>query len=125
VALFSAIMREIYTITTSATYKVLGRECDFNTIKTLTIQNFKESKWVIDEKSYHFQTAYWKCLLTYVRRFSPAGDTIQAILDEQETKVLKRMMVVSCGRKKAEQYQYRHRDYILDRMKELGLIAYK
>ena len=42
-------------------------------------------------------------------------------LENQERKNLMKIMVLSCGRKKAESYQFDHRRYIVDRMLELGI----
>ena len=36
-----------------------------------------------------------------------------------------KIMILSAGRKTAEAYQYDHRAFIMARMKELGIVAFK
>lgn len=125
VDLLAEISQEIRDRFCSATYTVIGQDWDYKTIRTTTIRNFKEAKWIIDDQSYHYQGAYWKCIASYFKRMSNQYDQMIEYLQSEERKTLKKMMVLSAGRAKAEQYRFHHRDYVRDRLRQLGIIAFQ
>lgn len=67
------------------------------------------------------QKTFWMNVVGYLKLLSEEGyKELNQYIDTQEKKILKKMMILSCGKKKAESYGYDHRKYIVDRMKALG-----
>ncbi|MGE4170676.1 MAG: hypothetical protein AB7F28_08175 [Candidatus Margulisiibacteriota bacterium] len=111
----------IQTIKT-ATFVIHGKDYAFEKVKQLTFGNFQQDKIPIDENSYKFLTIFWRTMLSYMPVFAVnAHQAIQADLDALRLDFLKKMMVLSCGKTKAEAYGFDHRRYIFETMEALGI----
>ena len=118
--------QEVKTIVSSAKFSLVGGDYDYQYVKKLTYQNFRDNKVVIDEASYKFVMKYWMCLVKYAKVFSAEnGKKLETYLQDLERKTMMKIMILSAGRKTAEAYQYDHRAFIMARMKELGIVAFK
>lgn len=67
--------------------------------------------------------AHYANMIGFVYKFSKSKKHLQDFLKHFKEDTLKKMMILSCGRKKAEEYNYNHRHYIQERMLELGLTS--
>ena len=73
--------------------------------------------------TYEFLVPYWTNILGYVQKLSSASEALDSFIKQRQEKALKKMLVLSCGKEKAQQYKFDHRNYIVDRMKELQFLA--
>ena len=63
-------------------------------------------------------------MYSYIHHFTDEEQKIRDGLTQSVKKNLMKFLVLSCGRKKAEDYQFNHMQYIVDRCFEVGLVAY-
>jgi hypothetical protein len=48
---------------------------------------------------------------------------VKDFIAQQQIKALKKVMILSCGKETAMKYKFDHRQYIIDRMTDLKLLA--
>ncbi len=78
----------------------------------------------IDPEGYHFLQPFWTNMYSYFHHFTGEEQKVRNLLTQSVKKNLMKFLVLSCGRKKAEDYQFDHMKYIVDRCFEVGLVAY-
>lgn len=120
--LFSWSIQEIKVIVETAKYTLVAdEEKDFSFLLKTVKSVFPEYRSTEFKDSLVYQKTFWMNVVGYLRAFSVDGyKELNDYIDTQEKKILKKMMILSCGKKKAESYGYDHRKYIVDRMKALG-----
>ncbi len=115
---------EIKKIIESAEYD-LSTLCKYPKLKQVVMGVYKSNNPYLEEESSVFLNSYWMNMVNYVIKISDSKDKMVTYLNEQEEKTIKKVMILSCGRKKAEAYNFDHRTYIFDKMIELGIVADK
>ncbi len=126
VELLSWSSQDIKAMVLGATFTLRGTDQDYSYVRKLTLQNFRDKKIVIDETDYTFLIRYWGAMLQYCKQFSPeTSQKLSAYFADQEKKILAKMLILSAGRKVAEACEYNHRAYIFERLKKMGIVAYK
>ena len=103
----------------------LTAERDFNYVKKLCLDETRKFSPHILDTDPAFLSPFWVNIFVYLERFSPeAFQKVKAHLGNQEKVIMAKMMVLSCGRKRAEEFGFDHRRYITTHMKEhLGFSA--
>ncbi len=115
---------EIKSIIENATYELVS-SCKYPKLKQVVMGVYKSNNPYLDDASSMFLNSYWMNMVNYVLRISDSEDKMRTYLEESEEKTIKKVMILSCGRKKAEAYNFDHRAYIFDKMIELGIVADK
>lgn len=105
-----------------ATYKLQTAK-DYTYVKRLTIADDKHYNPTLDIKSYVYLSNFWTNMFGFVEKLSDSKEQLLSFIPIQEKSILKKIMILSCGRKKAESYNYDHRKFICDRMIELGFTS--
>lgn len=116
--------QEIKTIAQSATFTLLDQKLDFAKIKKLMIDQFRKNDGFVHTDTYEFLVPFWTNMLGYVSSISDSGEKLKSYIKQQERKNLMKMLILSAGKKKAEAYQFDHRKYLIDRMKEINILKY-
>ncbi|MFC1752106.1 hypothetical protein ACFL96_01745 [Thermoproteota archaeon] len=108
----------IRTHVKKAKYK-LSKERDFEYVREIRTAKARQLNPIIDINSYEFLAPFWLNMIAFVDRLTDSNKVLRKYIEKQKGIILKKIMIASCGRKKAEAYQFNHRRYIVDRMKEL------
>ncbi|NDC82989.1 hypothetical protein EB093_04915 [bacterium] len=116
---------EIGRICKSADYTVADRPMPFQSIYRDRLTHARKTHPTIDPDGYNFLQPFWSNMYNYVATFTSNGEEqkIRKFIDDSVKKNLMKFLVLSCGRTKAEAYQFNHMQYIVDRCFELGLVA--
>ncbi len=114
--------QEIKVIAEKASFTILNNQYDFKKVRSLMIEEFKRNDGFVKTDSYEFLVPFWTNMLGYVTKISDASEKLKEYIERQEKVTLMKMLILSCGKKKAELYNYDHRKYILDTFKELKII---
>jgi len=124
--LYIADTNRLLALVRAAKFNILkDKDYDFKKVRALSIDQFKKHSKNLDTDAYDFLSPYWKNMLGYLKAFSKDFPKLEHFLAQQEKTVLKKVMILACGRKVAENYHFDHRKYIMDQMKHLGIIAHK
>jgi len=115
---------EIGNICKKATFKLGEVEWNFQQVLNDRLQNAKKLYPEIDPQGESFLRPFWTNMYCFIRDFTTEEQKIRTFLDQSVRKNLMKFLVLSCGRKKAEDYKFNHMQYIVDRCFELGLAAY-
>jgi hypothetical protein len=105
-----------------ATYQLTEKK-SYPHLKKVLMGIYRKAQPALDDTVSLFLNSYWMNMVGYVMKISDSAPKMTAYLDEIEVQMLKKVMVLSCGRKRAEAYGFDHRRYIMDRMIELGIVA--
>lgn len=116
---------EIKSIIEHAKYTLPSGELDYKKVRKLLIGQFMENDGYVHEDTYEFLVPFWTNMIGYVRQISDSKGKLENYVKNQQRKNLMKMLILSCGRKKAEEYGFDHRKYIMDRMFELKICAKK
>lgn len=102
----------------------LTAERDFNYVKKLCLEETRKFSPHILATDPAFLSPFWINIFAYIQRFSAVTwEKVQSHLKNQEKVVMAKMMVMSAGRKRAEEFSFEQRRYIPSKMKELGFSA--
>ena len=108
-----------------AKFTVANQELDYKKVRSLLVGQFLENDGYVHEETYEFLVPFWTNMFAYIQQLSNSKDLVNGFIKDQESKTLKKILVLSCGEEKAESYQYNHRQYISDRLIELGICIHK
>ena len=123
--LYTQGVKEIKTIATHAKYDFsLVKLSEYEDVHKFLVEEFRKNDGYVDETSHEFLVPYWVNVLGYVRSVSDAMPQLDKYLKSQEKKILAKIFVATAGRKVAEDYQFDHRKYIMDRCKALKIQKY-
>ncbi|MBT5856544.1 hypothetical protein HOH87_07940 [bacterium] len=114
---------EIKNIIEHATYSVVDQKLDYKKVRSLLVDQFKKNDGFVHEDTYEFLVPFWTNMIGYIQQISDSKKQLEDFVNNQERKILMKMLILSCGRKKAEAYNYDHRKFIVDQMKALGITA--
>ncbi len=123
IALYSADIEEVKTICENATYTLNGNDLKYKNIRSFLIDEFKKNDGFVHVETYEFLVPYWTNVLGYIDSISNSKQIIKDYFTQQQTKILKKIMILSCGKETAQKYQFDHRKYIMDRMLSLNIVA--
>ncbi|MFC1616807.1 hypothetical protein ACFL2K_01145 [Candidatus Margulisiibacteriota bacterium] len=123
--LFVLDTNEIKAIAEDANFKLLDKKLKYNEIRQLMINQFKQNDGFVEADSYEFLVPYWTNMLGYISSISDSEGKLKKYLEKQEKTILKKMLILSAGKKEAEKFEYNHRHFLTNRLKSLGIIQYK
>jgi len=118
-------VQEIKNLVEHAKFKVAGDTLDYKKVRDVMIEQFRRNDGFVHEDSYEFLVPFWTNMLGYIQQLSDSKKKVADYIHNQERKNLMKMLVLSCGRKKAESLKFDHRKYLIERMKDLGILAHK
>ncbi len=108
----------------TATMTISGREYDYKKARQILMDQFKKNDGFVHPETYEFQAIFWNYMFRYIKSFSP--DTyakIADLLEVRERDIIRHTLQLSGGPQAVAQYEGRHRDYITDRMVQLGILG--
>jgi hypothetical protein len=123
--LYTADAKEIKTMIEHATFTVANQQLDYKKVRSLLVGQFLENDGYVHEETYEFLVPFWTNMFAYIQQLSNSKDLVNGYIKDQEAKTLKKILVLSCGKEKAESYQFDHRQYITDHLIELGICVHK
>ncbi|MDA1353378.1 MAG: hypothetical protein O3A01_02755 [bacterium] len=115
--------QEMKTLMEHSEFNLGDQKFDYKKIRGILIDEFIKNDGYVHEDTYEFLVPFWTNILGYVKQISDSAGKMQQFIENQQRKILMKMFILSAGRKKAETYNYDHRQYIQDRMLELGVTA--
>lgn len=114
--------KEIENISKTATYQII-EEVDYQKASKIIHKILKEDNPLIPKTSDTYALMYWKTTVNLILNLSDSKQRLINYLEDQEKSILRKILILACGRKKAEAYNYDHRKFICDRMIELGFTS--
>ena len=123
IQLYISDVTEIKTIVENATFSVTDQELSFKQIQEFLIGEFQKNDGFVHTETYEFLVPFWTNVLGYVQKISNSNSILMDYIEQQQTKTLKKLLILSCGKETAKKYDYDHRKYIIDHMTELQYLA--
>ncbi|MEK9726721.1 MAG: hypothetical protein VW397_01300 [Candidatus Margulisiibacteriota bacterium] len=123
ISLYKSDIQELKTICENATFLINSQDLKYKNIRAFLIEEFKKNDGFVHVDTYEFLVPYWTNVLGYVQSISNSKQIVKDYFSQQQEKIMKKIMVLSCGKEKAQSYQFDHRLYIKDRMVELEILA--
>ena len=114
--------QEIKVIAAQAKY-TLSNELDYEKSSKLIKKIIREDLPLLPKESGKYAVVYWKAVINFILTLSDSKQRLINYLEDQEKSILRKILILACGRKKAEAYNYDHRKFICDRMIELGFTS--
>ena len=100
-----------------------GNDLDYKKIRDFLIEEFRKNDGFVHVETYEFLVPFWSNVLGYIITVSNSKQLVEDYMKQQQEKTLKKLLVLSCGKETAMKYKFDHRQYIMDRMMELKMIA--
>ncbi|MFA5878824.1 MAG: hypothetical protein WC860_01470 [Candidatus Margulisiibacteriota bacterium] len=116
--------QEIKAIAEKAVFNITDNKYDYKKIRGLMLEEFKRNDGFVKTDTYEFLVPFWTNMLGYVIKLSDAADKLKDYIRDQQKVTLMKMLILSCGKKKAESLNYDHRKYIIEQFRELNLLAF-
>lgn len=123
ISLYKADIEELKTMCENATFKIAGNDLDYKKIRDFLIEEFRKNDGFVHVETYEFLVPFWSNVLGYIITVSNSKQLVEDYMKQQQEKTLKKLLVLSCGKETAMKYKFDHRQYIMDRMMELKMIA--
>lgn len=123
IQMIEADMAQVKTWAEAAEFKIGAFTYDFKKARGILMDQFKKNDGFVHPETYEFQAIFWNYLYRYIKNFSP--DTfgqISSFIETREADILRFLLELSGGANALE-YEGRHRDYIVDRMTQLGILG--
>ncbi|MSR89104.1 MAG: hypothetical protein EXS67_05580 [Candidatus Margulisbacteria bacterium] len=114
--------KEIKLIAETANYQ-LATNLSYTQCEKLINEILKEKNPLIPKNSDTYGLLYWTSVINFILNLSDSKERFINYLEDQEKSILRKILILACGRKKAEAYNYDHRKFICDRMIELGFTS--
>ena len=121
--LYKNDMLELKTMCESASFSIGGVPINYPKIRELLIEEFRKNDGFVHVDSYEFMVPFWSNVLGYMRSSSNSKQIVDDFFKKQQTKIIKKILVLSCGKDMALNYEYDHRRYITDHMYKLNVLA--
>lgn len=122
-SLFTTDIIKLKALIETAQFSVSDTTIGFKAMATQLIQEFKKNDGVVHTDQYEFMAPFWSNIVSYVKSHSDRNDEVASFIKTNASVILKKIMILSCGKKMAVDYGYDHRRYIDDRMTELEFVA--
>ncbi len=116
-------MTELKDIIVNANFNVSGQSLNYKKIREFLIEEFRKNDGFVHTETYEFMVPFWTNVLGYVQKLSEQNEALNLFLTQRQDKILKKLLVLSCGKSKAMEYEYNCRNYIMDQMKALNILA--
>jgi len=101
---------------------MLSEERDFQYVKSLWLEETRKYFKNATDKDPPFLSSFWTNVFSYIDHFAKGeAPGMKLFLEKQCRTVVAKVMILSAGRKVAEQFQFTPRLYLLDRFKKIGL----
>jgi len=100
---------------------VIDRECDFKYLQGMWLYECQKVVPGITLQSPGFLSTFWRNMCSFIENHCADAPKIKAFLNKQDKQFVAKMMILSAGRKTAEEYNFDCRRYIVDRLTQLGL----
>ena len=123
IELYKSDITELKTMCENATFDIGGNDMNYNKIRDFLIEEFRKNDGFVHVDTYEFLVPFWSNILGYIQTVSNSKELVKDFLTQQQEKALKKVMVLSCGKETAMKYKFDHRQYIVDRMNELKILA--
>ena len=121
--LYQSDITELKTMCENATFTIGGADMNYQKIRDFLIEEFRKNDGFVHVDTYEFLVPYWSNILGYIQTVSDSKQLVEDFIKQQQVKALKKTMVLSCGKETAMKYNFDHRQYILDRMTKLKVLA--
>ena len=96
---------------------------DYNKIRSYLIEEFRKNDGFVHVDTYEFLVPYWSNIFGYIQSISNSKQLVLDFLKQQQEKALKKIMILSCGKEKALDYDFDHLKYIVDQMTSMKIMA--
>ncbi len=108
-----------------AKYSLPSGEKNFGYIRSLCLEESRKYHAHVGVNDKVFLSPFWINIYSYLDHFSKdAGEDMRQFVTKKIKKeLLVKVMILSCGRQKAQAYQFDHRRYIQDAFTQLGFGA--
>ncbi len=113
---------ELKTMVENATF-LLNGDVSYPKLREYLISEFRKNDGYVYEDTYEFLVPFWTNIFGYARSSSNSSQYIEQFLNQKKDSILKKIMVLSCGKDMALKYDYDHQRYIIDHLYKLKLIA--
>lgn len=101
-----------------------GKVYDYKKARQILMDQFKKNDGYVHTESYEFQAIFWNYLYRYIKSYSPETFTkISNLLETREQEIIRFTLELSGGKNAVAEYDGRPRDYIVDRMTQLGILG--
>ncbi|MGA0241522.1 MAG: hypothetical protein ACO3K7_00810 [Candidatus Marinamargulisbacteria bacterium] len=107
----------------TALFKVSGDDLSYQKVREFLIDEFRKNDGFVHVDTYEFMVPFWSNIFGYIQSISNAKTCISDYIQDQQPRIIKEILILSCGKSTAENYKYDHRKYIVDRMSALGFLA--
>jgi hypothetical protein len=115
---------EIGNIAKKAEFVINGKPYSFQYVLQDRLAETRKKYPAIEPEGYNFLQPFWTNMYAYLRSLTSEEAKIKSLLEKSVKQNLMKFLVLSCGRTKAEEYEFNHKQYIVDRFYELGLVKY-
>ena len=115
---------EIETILKETVYD-MPKDVSFSYLSQLVYSGTKNDLVNDEDDSVRFQSMYWNWIMNCYFSHAKDSERLRSYIKNQEVKILKKFFIISAGRRRAEDYHFDHRKYIVDRCTALGMIPKK
>lgn len=122
ISILASDMNKILEMCKGAKFQLVGKEQTFEFFKTVRLSMLKKEDPKFDIHHRRDLARFWWKVFMNIYQISDSKEKIQGFIKTQKTANLKKMMILSAGRKKAESYNYDHRKYIAETLKGLGVV---
>ncbi len=121
--LFCSDMDHLKLMLQKVTYP-LERERNFAFVKSTFLEDKRKYNKYITETDHPFLSSFWYSIFSFVEKLAPKdAPRIKSHLEKSSKMVMAKVMILTAGRKVAEEYQFQPRQYIFAQFKKLGLLA--
>jgi hypothetical protein len=121
--LYNNDILELKTICENATFDISGNTMNFTKIRSYLIEQFRKNDGFVHVETYEFLVPFWSNIFGYIQSISNSKTIVSDFLKQQEAKTLKKVMILSAGKEKSEDYKYDHRAYIVDTLLRLKIVG--
>ena len=96
--LYKNDMLELKTMCESASFSIGGVPINYPKIRELLIEEFRKNDGFVHVDSYEFMVPFWSNVLGYMRSSSNSKQIVDDFFKKQQTKIIKKILVLSCGK---------------------------
>ena len=101
----------------------LEKERDFAFVKSTFLEDKRKYNKYLIETDHAFLSSFWYSMFSFVEKLAPdEAPKIKSHLEKSSKMVMAKLMILTAGRKVAEEYQFQPRQYIYSQFKKLGLL---
>ena len=122
-SMYNTDISELKSIIEHATFNFNSNQFNYSKLREFLISEFKKNDGFVHVDSYEFLVPYWTNILGYADKISNSSEIIKTFLVEKQEKTLNKMFIMCAGKETATHYDYNIRNYIVERMVKLHVLA--